>query len=233
MSQPNTEEVGSKQRGTTGKRKKLDMDSSTEEGETRKKDRTEDQQLVKSIHKVLKAVKKVKDLIDKTNNTRGDIRNATRELGHQAEKLSFDLEGWDIPRLKETKEFCTQTEEEDIPGVKEKINIDNMNINIKGVRKIGEGDLQITIQEGNEKARILEKELKQNCNATEITTRSSGKTLYLLGIDPTVGEEEIKVNLWKTLNIDKDSIDVRAIRKSRLENNMAIVVMPGSVLENG
>ncbi|CAH1188781.1 unnamed protein product [Phyllotreta striolata] len=135
MSQPNTEEVGSKQRGTTGKRKKLDMDSSTEEGETRKKDRTEDQQLVKSIHKVLKAVKK--------------------------------------------------------------------------------------------KARILEKELKQNCNATEITTRSSGKTLYLLGIDPTVGEEEIKVNLGKTLNIDKDSIDVRAIRKSRYENNMAIVVMPG------
>ncbi|CAH1188752.1 unnamed protein product [Phyllotreta striolata] len=104
--------------GSAGKRKKSEMDSPPESGDRAKREKSDEEMMIKSMLRVMKTAKRLKEMIAKTTNTRGDIRQASKDLDYHVDKLSVDLEGWQTnkrvsPRKPvERKEIGTQTEEE-------------------------------------------------------------------------------------------------------------------------
>ncbi|KAK9709305.1 hypothetical protein QE152_g26701 [Popillia japonica] len=95
------------------------------------------------------------------------------------------------------------------------------------LRKSNKGDLMLTVDGGQNMATALEKEMKSKMDNIQVATRTEGKTIfYILGLDPTTTEDEIKQGIMRETKIRDCDVNVKGIRKGKYEEQTAIIEIP-------
>lgn len=78
-----------------------------------------------------------------------------------------------------------------------------------------------------EKGNTLENEIKNKINGCQVSTKAVGMTaIYIMDMDPTTTEDEVKEAITRETKIKEADIHIRAIRKGRFEEQTATVEVP-------
>lgn len=114
-----------------------------------------------------------------------------------------------------------------VKKLKENVDIKEIGVKIKKLRKSNKGDLMLTVDGGQNMATALEKEMKSKMDNIQVATRTEGKTIfYILGLDPTTTEDEIKQGIMRETKIRDCDVNVKGIRKGKYEEQTAIIEIP-------
>ncbi|KAK9729961.1 Zinc knuckle [Popillia japonica] len=125
-----------------------------------------------------------------------------------------------------------------VKKLKDEVDIGKIGVKIGKIRKTGNEDLMLVVEGGdpskrndyaiyNGMASTLEKEIKNKIENIRVVTRAKEMTtLYIMGMDPTSNEEEVKQAIARETNLRETEIQVKAIRKGRYEEQTAIVELP-------
>ncbi|KAK9719714.1 hypothetical protein QE152_g22492 [Popillia japonica] len=114
-----------------------------------------------------------------------------------------------------------------VKKLKEKVDIDQIGVKVRKIRKTAKGDLLLQVEGGHEMANTLGKEIKNKIEDIKVTTRRTGTTtIYVLGVDPTTTEEDVKRALGKETKLKETDINIKSIRKSKHEEQTVIAEIP-------
>ncbi|KAK9679006.1 hypothetical protein QE152_g40368 [Popillia japonica] len=112
---------------------------------------------------------------------------------------------------------------------KQEVDIQATGVKIKKLRKTGKGDLLLAVEGGQEMASTLEKEIRSKIDDVKVSTRTTATTtIYILGLDPTTKDDEIKRALVTETKLAATDINIIALRKGKYEDQTAIVEIPKS-----
>ncbi|CAH1106690.1 unnamed protein product [Psylliodes chrysocephalus] len=111
--------------------------------------------------------------------------------------------------------------------IKEEVDIGKIGVKINRIRKTGKRDLLLAVEGGKDRANILEREINTKIENANVTTNKTGTTtLYIIGMDLTTQESELKQVIVKETNIKEAEIDIKVIRKGKYGDQTDIIEIP-------
>ncbi|KAK9688148.1 hypothetical protein QE152_g35766 [Popillia japonica] len=114
-----------------------------------------------------------------------------------------------------------------VKKLKEEVNIDHIGVKVKKLQKTGKGDLRLTVDGGQDMANSLQNEIKRKIDDVKVATRKLGMTtIFVLGMDPTTREEEVRHAIAADIKVNEADIKIRAIRTGRNEEQTVIAEIP-------
>ncbi|KAK9729431.1 Endonuclease-reverse transcriptase [Popillia japonica] len=114
-----------------------------------------------------------------------------------------------------------------VKKLKEEVNIDRIGVKVKRLQRTEKGDLRLTVEGGHEKAKSLQNEIKSKVDDVQVATRKMGMTtIFILGLDPTTREEEVKQALAREIKLNETDIVIRAIRTGKFGEQTVIAEAP-------
>lgn len=139
-----------------------------------------------------------------------------------------------IPRTKARKEESVvaikggnSTYADLVKKIKENVNVNEIGVQINKIRRTEKGDVVLTVAGGEENAKTLKNEIQKKHEDLEITTRSQGKmNLFVMGMDTTTCEQDVKSGIATAQNIEEAKIRVLSLRTGRYDEKTAIVELP-------
>ncbi|CAH1107167.1 unnamed protein product [Psylliodes chrysocephalus] len=123
-----------------------------------------------------------------------------------------------------------QTYAELLKTVKQKINPDDLGVQVKEIKKTRNGDLLLTVENGFDKTEILEKKIKEELPQTKTSLLLNKKILHIRDLDETITIEEIREAIASQINVNPGSFEVRALRPSHsgLQNATVVITEEGA-----
>ncbi|KAK9721689.1 hypothetical protein QE152_g20785 [Popillia japonica] len=115
-------------------------------------------------------------------------------------------------------------------SIKSSVNIDDVGVKIKSIKKTVKGDVMLEFQGDTDKAEALKRDILNKNEGTRVEIRNKDETVYVTGIDGDVDCREIRDALEKCVGFVNDGdIRVVSVRPNQYGNQNATVVARANV----
>ncbi|KAK9693477.1 Endonuclease-reverse transcriptase [Popillia japonica] len=114
-----------------------------------------------------------------------------------------------------------------VKTLKEKVDIDQIGVKVRKLQKTGKGDLRVMVEGSEEMATKLHKEIQRKIEDVQVTTRKLGTTtIFILGIDPSTKEQEVRQAVATEIKVSESDIQIRALKKDKFGDQTVIAEVP-------
>ncbi|CAH1110905.1 unnamed protein product [Psylliodes chrysocephalus] len=115
--------------------------------------------------------------------------------------------------------------------IKNKVNVNNMGLNIRNIKKTAKGDLMFELEGGKNEANILKDEIQKKVNATEIRVHKQETLIHINDLDAITQAEEILESIARVIGPEnKKFVTVKSLRPNRNGGQAATVAVQGKDL---
>lgn len=116
-----------------------------------------------------------------------------------------------------------------VKKLKAEVNIEQLGVRVKRLQKTEKGDIRLTIEGGQDMATSLQDEVKNKVENVQVDIRRAKTTIvFVLGIDPTITEAEIRQALAREMKVQESEIIMKATRAAKNEEQTMIVEVPSA-----
>lgn len=114
-----------------------------------------------------------------------------------------------------------------VKTLKAEVDIDRLGVKVKRLQKTEKGDIRLVIEGGQDMATSLQNEVKRKVDDVQVVTGRTGTTtIFVLGIDPTTTEADIKQALAREMKIKETEVIIKATRIGKREEQTMIAEVP-------
>lgn len=154
--------------------------------------------LTKSAECVFRGTeKKIGVITNKTNISHRNRLNSS--YANYTEKVIIKSEG---------KQYADILRE-----IKKTVNIDDVGVNVKSIKKTTNGNVMVEVLGGKDKAEALKQEIQSKSKDTIVTVKNNDDIIHVLGIDGEINKEEIADAVSKGIGNAKESeIKILSVR---------------------
>ncbi|CAH1099369.1 unnamed protein product [Psylliodes chrysocephalus] len=149
-----------------------------------------------------------------TNNPTGSKENSKNKDEKEKDGVIFiKTEGQDYAAM--------------VKRLKENIDIGKLGIKINTIKKTEKGDIILTTEGGEKKARSLEEEIKNKVEGCKVKIKKNETIqLYILGMDITTTEIDIKEAVKQETATELEDIEIKTLREGRSRTQSALIELP-------
>lgn len=118
-------------------------------------------------------------------------------------------------------------------AIKSSVNLDEVGVRVKTIKKTANGDVLLEVQGGKSKAELLKKEIQNRNQDTKVHIKDNNDIIHIMDIDGDVNEKEIETAVAARLRLKtEENIRVLSTRPTRYGGQTATVaVKKGLVTE--
>ncbi|KAI4467919.1 hypothetical protein MML48_2g00006521 [Holotrichia oblita] len=110
--------------------------------------------------------------------------------------------------------------------IKQNVNIDEVGIKVKTIKKIARGDIMMEVQGGKDKAEALRREIQNNNEGTQVKVKNRDEVIHVLGIDGDVTQKEIEEAIRKNVaSANYQDITVLSCRPNQSGSQNATIAL--------
>ncbi|KAK9728562.1 hypothetical protein QE152_g17912 [Popillia japonica] len=112
-----------------------------------------------------------------------------------------------------------------------KINIEEENINIKGINKTNKGNLLLEVV-GGKAGLAVKQHIQQGDNNADIVIKANETTVHITDIDASIEQEERKTEIMKAERAAKNLVRIISMRSTRSGNQTATISLTNNIAKN-
>lgn len=110
--------------------------------------------------------------------------------------------------------------------VKEQVDMKQLGVEVKNVRKTRGGELMLTIRGGAEKTEPVRQAIESKLKDVQVKNLKQPETMFqIYGIEATTTQMEVKEAIARTIGEDNDNVTVKAIRTTTYDEQVATVAV--------
>lgn len=167
-------------------------------------------------------IRKIMEYIFREN----DIQIIIEEKGKDRKDKGYKKKGQRVEREKilvKTKEGESYADL--LKSVKNSVNIQEKDIEIRAIKKTNKGDLLLEVTGGKGKAVELKQTIEEKNRNAEVTIQTDEIILHITDIDASIESKELKEEIMKAEDIQDHQVRIISIRPSQNGNQTATVAL--------
>lgn len=149
-------------------------------------------------------------------------------MGKKTQKPSGKKEGEKLEKMvikSEGKQYA-----DILRTIKSSVNIDEVGIKIKSIKKTTRGEVMLELQGGADKAEALKRGILSKTEGTRVEIKNKDETVYVTGIDGDVDSSEIEEAIKKSIEgANEGDIKIVSIRPNQYGNQNATVAVKATI----
>lgn len=111
-------------------------------------------------------------------------------------------------------------------AIKSNVNIDQIGISVKTIKRTEKGDVMVEVQGGKKEAETLRKAITSKDESIRVQIRTQDTVVHILGIDGDVDKEEIERDIEKNTGcVKKGDVKVLSVRPNRTGGQTATLAI--------